>query len=111
MLAGIAAVGCVGFGSAFICLLFGAPDLAFTQFAVETLFLVILTVLLLHLPHREPEHRTRRQRVADAPLSIGMGAVVGGLLLAVTSGPFDRSLTRSEERRVGEECVSTCGYS
>src|SRR3546814_18634089 len=32
LLAGIAAVGLVGFGSAFIFLLFGAPALAFTQF-------------------------------------------------------------------------------
>jgi multicomponent Na+:H+ antiporter subunit A len=93
LLAGIAAVGLVGFGVALIFLLFGAPDLAFTQFAVETLFLVILTVLLLHLPHREPEHRTRGQRLADGAVAIGVGTVACLLLLAVLSQPFDRSVT------------------
>jgi len=92
-LAGIAAVGLVGFGVALVFLLFGAPDLAFTQFAVETLFLVILTVLLLHLPYREPEHRTRSQLVQDGILAAGLGTVVSALLLAVLASPFDRSLT------------------
>ena len=93
LLAGVAAVGLVGFGVALIFLLFGAPDLAFTQFAVETLFLVILTVLLLHLPHREPEHRSRSQRLADGTVAIGVGTVACLLLLAVLSQPFDRSVT------------------
>ncbi|NYZ14727.1 putative monovalent cation/H+ antiporter subunit A [Azospirillum sp. RWY-5-1] len=92
MLAGIMAVGVVGFGSALVFLLFGAPDLAFTQFAVEVLFIVILTAVLLKLPLREPEHRTRGQRRTDAALAVGVGSVGALVMLAVLASPFDPTL-------------------
>ncbi len=92
LLAAIMAVGVVGFGSALVFLLFGAPDLAFTQFAVEVLFIVILTAVLLKLPLREPEHRTAGQRRADALLAAGIGAVGTLVMLAVLAQPFDPTL-------------------
>jgi len=49
-LAALTALGFVGFGLAFIYLLFGAPDLALTQFLVETLTLVLLVLCFRFLP-------------------------------------------------------------
>lgn len=45
-LAVLLAVGLVGYGSAVLFLFAGAPDLAFTQFSVETILVVIAAVLL-----------------------------------------------------------------
>ena len=52
------ASGLVGYGSAVLFLFAGAPDLAFTQFAVETILVVVATSVLPHYGltplHREP---------------------------------------------------------
>ena len=44
----------------------GAPDLALTQFAVESLVVVLLTAALLVLPLSAPTTRTRGARARDA---------------------------------------------
>jgi multicomponent Na+:H+ antiporter subunit A len=43
------ATGLVGYGSAALFLFAGAPDLAFTQFAVETVFVIVVASVLLKL--------------------------------------------------------------
>jgi len=50
LVAGLIGVGVFGYASALIFLLNGAPDLALTQFAVETLVLVVLMAVLVRLP-------------------------------------------------------------
>ena len=46
ILARLLAAGVVGIGSALVFLFSGAPDLAFTQLAVETVFVVVAAVAL-----------------------------------------------------------------
>ncbi|MFB6098109.1 MAG: hydrogenase subunit MbhD domain-containing protein, partial [Salinibacter sp.] len=46
----ILALSVGGYGVALLYLLFGAPDLAMTQFAVETLTLILLVIVIVHLP-------------------------------------------------------------
>jgi len=87
--AGLVAAGVVGFVVAVIYLFQGAPDLAFTQFLVEALAVVILLAIVRFLPFREPEFRTPAERRNDAALAAGFGAVVTVVLLAVVSGAFD----------------------
>ncbi|MEE1942090.1 Na+/H+ antiporter subunit A [Streptomyces sp. TRM 70361] len=74
--------GAVGYGVAGFFLLHGAPDLALTQFLVETLTLVLIVLVLRGLPaelgQRTGSHRVRRLRTAVA---VSAGAFVG--LLAV----------------------------
>ena len=48
-------VGVTGYGMAVLFVLHGAPDLALTQFLVETLTLVIFVLVLRRLP--EGHHR------------------------------------------------------
>lgn len=90
--AGVMAVGLVGYGLALAFLTLGAPDVALTQFSVETLFIVLLAGVLLRLPYREPEHRSVREQRADAALSIGIGTVVTLMLLAMLATPFDPTI-------------------
>ena len=65
LLTSLLGVGLVGYSSAIIFLQNGAPDLAFTQFAVETLFLVIVMAVMLRLP--------LDRRLNTAPLGLGRG--------------------------------------
>ncbi|HEY8515485.1 MAG TPA: putative monovalent cation/H+ antiporter subunit A [Candidatus Binatia bacterium] len=48
-LAAVAALGVVGYGVGLIFVLFGAPDLAMTQFMVETLTVILLVLVFYHL--------------------------------------------------------------
>jgi multicomponent Na+:H+ antiporter subunit A len=54
----------------------GAPDLALTQFAVESLVVVLLTVVLLALPLDAPSTRTGRERATDAGLAVGFAVIM-----------------------------------
>jgi multicomponent Na+:H+ antiporter subunit A len=82
-LAAIAALGIVGYGVALIFVLFGAPDLAMTQFLVETLTVILFVLVFYHLP----ESRIVSDRVArwrDAALAVAVGAVMTALVLVGT---------------------------
>jgi multicomponent Na+:H+ antiporter subunit A len=75
------AVGLTGFVAALTFMMNGAPDLALTQFAVESLVVVLLTVVLLVLPLDVPSTRTRRERTADASLAVAFAVVMLAVLV------------------------------
>lgn len=82
-LAAIAALGVVGYGVALVFVLFGAPDLAMTQFLVETLTVILFVLVFYHLP----ESRTVSDGAArwrDAALAVAGGAVMTALVLVGT---------------------------
>ena len=81
------AVGLVGFVAAITFMMNGAPDLALTQFAVESLIVVLLTLALLVLPLGGPATRTRRERRLDLALSVGFAALVFVALLDMSVAP------------------------
>jgi multicomponent Na+:H+ antiporter subunit A len=76
----IALLGVVGVCAAMIFVLYGAPDVAMTQFAVETLSVVIFVLVLYHLP-RYRAHTFRWSRLLDGALSVALGGLMGGLVL------------------------------
>jgi multicomponent Na+:H+ antiporter subunit A len=90
--AAVMATGLVGFGTALVFLTFGAPDVALTQFTVEVLLVVILATVLIRLPLRERDIRTKRQRATDAAVAGALGLSVALVLLAVLAAPFDPRL-------------------
>ena len=67
----------------------GAPDLALTQFAVESLVVVLLTAVLLVLPRWAPTTRTRSERWRDAALATAFGAVIFVVLVDMSAPPTD----------------------
>jgi multicomponent Na+:H+ antiporter subunit A len=91
-LAAVLATGLVGFGAALVFLMFGAPDVALTQFTVEVLLIVILAAVLVRLPLLAGDARTRGQRAGDAAVALALGGSVTALLLAVLASPFDPRL-------------------
>jgi multicomponent Na+:H+ antiporter subunit A len=86
-------MGLVGFATALVFLTFGAPDVAFTQFAVETLLVVILATALTRLPLRGRDLRAPHEKVFDLTVAIGVGVSVALVLAAVLASPFDPRLS------------------
>jgi multicomponent Na+:H+ antiporter subunit A len=87
LLAALIAVGLAGLVAALTFMLNGAPDLALTQFAVESLLVVLLTVALFVLPLRAPSTRTGRERTLDAALSAGFSLLLFVTLLDMGAAP------------------------
>lgn len=90
---GIVAAGMVGFVVALIYLFQGAPDLAFTQFSVEALAIVIFLAIVGRLPFREEDYRTRPERRRDMGIAGAVGVVATLVFLSVLSLPFDPRLS------------------
>ncbi|OBK81465.1 Na+/H+ antiporter subunit A [Mycobacterium sp. 1164985.4] len=75
-LAAVLLVGVTGYGCGAIFALHGAPDLALTQFLVETLTLVVFVLVLRTLPAEADRLHIRRYRWPRAVLALAVGATV-----------------------------------
>lgn len=99
VLPAICALGVTGAGIAMIFLSFGAPDLALTQLLVETLTVIIVSVILLRLPALSSgEKEPFLKKGIDGLLSASMGLLITLLLLAVAAEPPDRFMTEFFEK-------------
>ncbi|MFF0493897.1 Na+/H+ antiporter subunit A [Nocardia sp. NPDC004068] len=78
-LAGVLLVGVTGYGCGVIFALHGAPDLALTQFLVETLTLVIFVLVLRKFPAEIEPGRRAAFKVRRALLATAVGATVAVL--------------------------------
>jgi len=82
-------IGVVGYGSAVVFLFAGAPDVAFTQFMVETVIVVVAAAVLARYgkpsAHAEP-------RVRNGVLAVASGVLTFLLLAHLFSLPSDGSL-------------------
>jgi multicomponent Na+:H+ antiporter subunit A len=85
-------VGVTGYGTGVLFVIHGAPDLALTQFLVETLTLVIFVLVLRKLPKRIVERHTPRERVLRLLLAVPAGVLVAAFgvvaLAARTAEPI-----------------------
>ena len=93
-LGAIVALGIQGLAVALIFLLFGAPDLAFTQFMVETLSVVILALVMTRLDLGAADPRPWEDWLRDGGLALVTGIAATLLLLKVLETPFDGRLSR-----------------
>jgi multicomponent Na+:H+ antiporter subunit A len=84
-LAAIVALGVVGYAVALIFVLYGAPDLAMTQFLVETLTVVLFVFAFYRLPTQR-KISTTPARLRDAALAISLGAIMTSLVLFAIHG-------------------------
>jgi multicomponent Na+:H+ antiporter subunit A len=91
-MASVAALGTVGYGIALLYVLFSAPDLAMTQFAIETLTVLLFVFVIYRLP-KYATLTTRRDRVRDAIVALSAGAMMTTLVLIVTAEPLRSRLT------------------
>ncbi|HSQ39602.1 MAG TPA: hydrogen gas-evolving membrane-bound hydrogenase subunit E, partial [Anaerolineales bacterium] len=80
-LGAIAALGAAGAGVALIFLIFGAPDLAITQFAIEALTVILFVLTFYHLP-KFKNLSPMRSRIRDVVISLLAGGLMTFLVLA-----------------------------
>ncbi|MBW7866233.1 MAG: putative monovalent cation/H+ antiporter subunit A [Candidatus Hydrogenedentes bacterium] len=87
-LAAVAALGVVGYGVALIFILFGAPDLAMTQFVIETLTVILLVLTFYHLP-AFAVYAPRAVLLRDLAVAVAVGVTMAVLvLIAADSGQY-----------------------
>jgi multicomponent Na+:H+ antiporter subunit A len=91
-LAAVAALGEVGFGVALLFVLFGAPDLAMTQFSIETLSVILLVLVLYRLPRFVQLTRSRIAQSTDVIVAAVGGLFMALLVLLVTALPAQSRL-------------------
>ncbi|MFY1597892.1 Na+/H+ antiporter subunit A [Micromonospora sp. WMMD737] len=72
-------VGVAGYGTALLFILHGAPDLALTQFLVETVTIVMFVLVLRHLPAKFSERPIRSSRRGRIALGVAVGVVTAGM--------------------------------
>ena len=88
----ILALSVGGYGVALIYLLFGAPDLAMTQFAVETLTLILLVIVIVHLPGIQGEEPIG-VRLRDGLVALGCGALLTTIMSVIIRSPLDMEVS------------------
>ncbi len=92
-LGSVAALGAVGYSVALLYILFSAPDLAMTQFLIETLTVILFVLVIYRLPRyailTPPAERRR-----DIALCALTGVVIAGLVLAAAHEASDPALAR-----------------
>lgn len=91
-LATIVGLGVVGYGLSLLFVFYGAPDLAMTQLAVETLTVIILALTLYHLP-RFSRLSSTVSRTRDALVALAVGGLVFLLALTALAVPVQSRLT------------------
>jgi multicomponent Na+:H+ antiporter subunit A len=103
-MAAVLALGVVGYGVATMFLVFGAPDLAMTQFSVETLTVIIYVLVFRHFRNLGALS-PRIVRYRDAIIAAAAGTLIGSLVLTVA-----RSETAPRLREYFAEFGPTLGH-
>lgn len=88
-LAGVLMVGVTGYGCGTVFVFHGAPDLALTQFLVETMTLVIFVLVLRALPASTERATMLHRRGPRAALAVAVGlavAVLAAFAMAARDG-------------------------
>jgi len=110
-LAAIVYLGVVGFGISLVYVLYSAPDLAMTQFVIETITVVLLILVLRRLP-RFANLSTGVVRLRDAIVATAAGLMMATLVLIafeVELGPQVSSYYEMQSKPLahGQNVVNT----
>ncbi len=92
VLASVAALGIVGYGIALIFTFYSAPDLAMTQFSIETLTVILLVFIVYNVP-KFTDISPRKTKIRDIAISATVGLCVTLLLLIVLNSPADAKIS------------------
>lgn len=92
-LTAIVAMSVVGYCICLLFVLFSAPDLAMTQFAIDTLTIVLFVLVLLRLPPFLRYSNTPL-KVRDGLISFSFGALIATIALQVLNEPTHKTISR-----------------
>lgn len=92
-LTAITALGLLGYSIALIYIAFSAPDLAITQFLVETLTVILAALVLIKLP-KPTSKDSFAVNLRDGAIAIGAGVVMTIFVLLVLNFELDLTLSQ-----------------
>jgi multicomponent Na+:H+ antiporter subunit A len=88
----VAALGGVGYAICIIFVFYSAPDLAMTQFTIDTLSVVLFVLVLSKLPPYL-RYSNAKSRALDGMVALAVGALITILALEVLNEPINSELT------------------
>ncbi|MFN4122519.1 MAG: putative monovalent cation/H+ antiporter subunit A [Flavobacteriales bacterium] len=88
-LAAIASMGVVGFSVCLLFVFYSAPDLAMTQFAIDTLTVVMFVLIIYRLP-RYLTYSNVVQRIRDGLVALLFGSLITVLVLEVLNETMNK---------------------
>ncbi|MFU8842589.1 MAG: putative monovalent cation/H+ antiporter subunit A [Bacteroidales bacterium] len=92
VLASIAALGIVGYGVALIFAFSSAPDLALTQFSIETLTVILLVLVVYKVPAFASLSNRKARRI-DIILSAAVGLTITLLMMLALAAPPESKIS------------------
>lgn len=92
-LTAIASLGVIGYCICLIFVFYGAPDLAMTQFAIDTLTVVLFVLVLFKLPGFLP-FRNKKIIFRDAVISLSFGTLIMLITLQSLVYPASKEISR-----------------
>ncbi|TDM04022.1 hydrogen gas-evolving membrane-bound hydrogenase subunit E [Macrococcus carouselicus] len=90
--------GAIGYGTSMIYILMFAPDLALTQFVIETITTVLFLSCFYHLPNLERENKSRLNRVVSMTIAGGMTLLVLSMMVISQSAELYSSISEYYEK-------------
>lgn len=92
-LTSIAALGVIGYSICLIFVFYGAPDLAMTQFAIDTLTVVLFVFVLFKLPPFL-KFTNRKIQFRDGAIAVSFGILISLITLQALVSPSDKSVSK-----------------
>lgn len=91
-LAAVAAMGIVGYAICILFVIYSAPDLAMTQFSIDTLTVILFVLVLYRLP-KYLRLSDYKMRIRDGVLSLAFGTIITLLILEVLAEPINSEVS------------------
>ena len=88
----IVGLGVIGYSIALIFIIYGAPDLAMTQFSIDTLTVVLLVLVLYRMP-RYVRYSKIPERMRDGLAALAAGGIMTALALCAMVAPAHSRLS------------------
>jgi len=92
-LAAIAAIGVIGYCICLLFVFYSAPDLAMTQFTIDTLTVVLFVLVLFKLPPFL-NFANRGVRIRDGVVATCFGAIISLIAIQVLNEPTDKTVSQ-----------------
>lgn len=91
-LTAVVGMGVVGYAICLLFLVYSAPDLAMTQFSIDTLTVILFVLVLSSLPKylSIPDYK---MRIKDGILSVAFGGLISIIALEVLSNPVNKEIS------------------
>lgn len=88
----VVGMGVLGYAICLLFVIYSAPDLAMTQFSIDTLTVILFVLVLARLPkYLEPSNHTRRLR--DGVISGAFGLLLALIALEVLQEPVNKEIS------------------